>query len=149
MSLIDSEASFSQRCDELDAKGDLKTAAHAKSLRTYRQLAFAIGTPQQPPDDTKMQAFADQLFTDGPTLLQLSLIRTLLFEANTLIVAALREQVSQDPARGSRAVKELPNAERHSRMAKQRARLSGLDISGELQPSTIFATLRTPFTNPQ
>ena len=86
----------------------------------------------------KMQAFADQLFTDGPTLLQLSLIRTQLFEANTLIVAALREQVSQDPARGSQAVKELSNAERHSRMAKQRVRLSGLDISGEYKSAPCF-----------
>ena len=51
MSLIDSKASFLQRCDELDAKSDLKTAVRAKLLRTYRQLAFAIGTPQQLPDD--------------------------------------------------------------------------------------------------
>ena len=141
MSLIDSEASLTQRCDELDTKGDLKTALHAKQLRTYRQLAFAVGTPQQPPDDAKMQAFAEQIFTAGPTLLQLSMLRTVLFEANTLIVAALREQVNQDPARGSQAVKELPNAERLSRLAKQKARLSGVDINGELQPSNYLCDL--------
>ena len=61
MSLVESEAAFFQRCDEL-ASG-LKGLLEAKHIRTFRKLAFAIGTPQSAPSEVDFQAFAAEVYS--------------------------------------------------------------------------------------
>ena len=68
MSLVESEAAFFQRCDEL-APG-LKGLLEAKSIRTFRKLAFAIGTPQSAPSETDFQAFAAEVYSTVLRLLR-------------------------------------------------------------------------------
>ena len=135
MALTESDAAFEQRCNELVPDGSLRDALRRKKLTTYRHLAFALGTPQTPPTDDKMVQFAETIFGDSPppSLLQLSLLRTLHFEATTLIVAALKEAATQDPGEGS--LRKLPTAERVSREKRQQARLAGVAIIGEMCPS--------------
>ena len=135
MALTESEAAFEQRCNELVADGSLKNSLKAKKLTTYRHLAFALGTPQTPPTDDKMAQFAEQIFGNSPppSLLQLSLLRTLHFEATTLIVAALKEAATQDSSESS--LRKLPPAERVSREKRQQIRLAGVSITGEMCPS--------------
>ena len=63
----------------------------------------------------------------------MSRIRRLHFEASTLVVAHLKAQVTPD--QGIEAVKKIPAAEKQARLVAQQARLTGLQIVGELQPS--------------
>ena len=63
----------------------------------------------------------------------LSRFRRLHFEAQTLVVAHLKSQITNDPV--SDAPKKLPQAEKVARLEDQKRRLTGLEIKGELQPS--------------
>ena len=70
-----------------------------------------------------------------PTVGQLALLRKLHFEATTLMVASINEQVKSDSSDPSSMTKRLPAAEKQSRLESQIKRLAGLRISGELAPS--------------
>ena len=60
-------------------------------------------------------------------------LRDLRFEATTYVIQALKDQVSSDAA--EHQVRKLPMAERAARLTEQQRRLSGVSITGELQPS--------------
>ena len=62
----------------------------------------------------------------------LAKLKRLHFEAQTLIVARLKSQVSVDSSEG---IRKLPAAEKEARLQDQRTRLVGLQIVGETQPS--------------
>ena len=70
----------------------------------------------------------------GFTLGQQSNLRRLHFEATTLVVASLKERVTQD-AMDPSTLKKLPVAEKEARLAQQETRLGGISIEGELAPS--------------
>ncbi|CAE7270705.1 dnajb6-b [Symbiodinium sp. CCMP2592] len=57
----------------------------------------------------------------------------LIFEASTLVVAQLRAQATADDS--DLAGRKLPHVEKQARLTSQKARLPGLLIEGELQPS--------------
>ena len=87
--LADSSASFQARADELE--GSLKAALATAG----RQLAFALGTPQQMPTQTEFQDFAQQVLAPGrgaPPLARVAILRALHFEATTVIVATIKEK---------------------------------------------------------
>ena len=60
-------------------------------------------------------------------------MRRLHFEASIMIVAHLRSQVSQESSQAG--IRKLPVAEKIARLERQKARLSGVSVTGELQPS--------------
>ncbi|CAE7861964.1 unnamed protein product [Symbiodinium microadriaticum] len=68
-----------------------------------------------------------------PTVGQIANIRMLIFEASTLVVAQLRAQATADDT--DLTGRKLPHVEKQARLAAQKARLPGLLIEGELQPS--------------
>ena len=134
MSLIDSSAAFRSHCDRIDDSGNLWNLVRTNGLRNLSQLAFAIGTPQSPPTEQEFKEFCRGL--NGGVDLSLSLfsqMRRIHFEASTMIVAHLKSQVSQES--GQEGVRKLPVAEKVARLERQQARLSGVSITGELQPS--------------
>ena len=92
-------------------------------------------TPQSAPSDAQYDDLASKAFGGSPTLGQIAGLRRLHFEATTLIVATLNEQVKSDTADPSALVKKLPAAEKQARLEKQQARLTGIKIVGELAPS--------------
>ena len=63
MSLVDSPAAFVLRCDEVDDSKQMSILLGRQGINTFSSLAFAIGTPSQPPSDA---AFA--LRIQPPTL---------------------------------------------------------------------------------
>ena len=134
MALVDSQATFQVHCDKIDATGWLKNVMTRNSLRTFSDLGFAVGTPQSPASAGDFDAFCTQLNNGTDmTISEVSRVRRLHFEACTLIVAHTKQQVSLDSSvEGSR---KLPAAEKQARLQQQQARLGGLNISGELQPS--------------
>ena len=61
------------------------------------------------------------------------MLRDLHFEATTYVIQVFKEQASSDGT--DTQVKRLPMPERTARALEQQQRLSGVTISGELQPS--------------
>ena len=73
------------------------------------------------------------------TISEVSRVRRLHFEACTLIVAHTKQQVwLHASVKGGR---KLPTAEKQARLQQQQARLPGVSISGELQPSNALIDL--------
>ena len=56
MSLVDSEAAFFQRCDEIASDGTLKNALDGEGIKTHSAMAFTMGTPQMTPTDDQFTA---------------------------------------------------------------------------------------------
>ena len=86
-----------------------------------KEMAFCIGTPQQPPGEAAVKDICVRLFgRDPPTMGDVSLFRALL--------------VSQGDLETSTS-KKVPIPEKRARLSAQRARLGGLQIRGETEPS--------------
>ena len=134
MSLVDSAAAFERKCKDLRGGDILYEGLSALGITDFSTLAFTLGTPQKPPTDDQFDTLGNRVF-DNPTLGQLALLRKLHFEATTLMVASINEQVKSDSADPSSLVKRLPAAEKQARLEMQMKRLAGLKISGELSPS--------------
>ena len=82
-------------------------------------------------DDLFKQFASDLNGGTDMSIAQFAKLRRLHFEAQTLVVAHLKSQVSIDATEG---VRKLPAAEKEARLLDQRARLVGVQIRGETQP---------------
>lgn len=134
MALVDSQAAFELHCDRVDPSGWLKRVLETNSLHTFSALGFAAGTPQCPPTSAEFDAFCQNLNGGADmTLSETARIRRLHFEACTMIIAHTKQQVAGDT--GTDGVKKLPVAEKQARLYQQQQRLTGVSITGELQPS--------------
>ena len=132
MALVDSLAAFEQRLNEVVSSEAARAAIVNGGIRTFSTLAFASGTPQSPPSDEAFRTFADGILPPGYNMATYSAFRRLHFEAATLVVAQLKQRVTGDSEEGKQ---KLPVVEKQSRLAEQKLRLNGIDITGELQPS--------------
>ena len=134
MSIVDSAAAFERKCKELKGGDELFDGLEKLGVSDFSTLAFALGTPQKAPSDDQFSELAGKVFA-APTLGPLALLRKLHFEATTLMVASINEQVKSDSADPAGLTKRLPAAEKQSRLEAQSKRLAGLKIAGELAPS--------------
>ena len=132
--IIDSEAAFQQRCSESASDATLHTKLSAQGIKTFKTLAFVIGSPQQPPTECQFEAFSAKVYGTEPTMGQTAVLRHLHFEATTLVVQTYRDLVTHDPSDPSHTRK-VPVPEKRARLDLQRRRLSGMEITGELEPS--------------
>eukprot|EP00435_Cladocopium_sp_Y103_P035504 s3763_g9.t1 len=134
MSIVDSSAAFERKCKELRGGEDLFNGLKALGVSDFSTLAFPWGTPQKAPSDEQFTELGAKVF-GVPTIGQLALLRKLHFEATTLMVASINEQVKSDTADPTSLAKRLPAAEKQSRLETQMKRLAGLRLVGELAPS--------------
>ena len=132
--IIDSEAAFQQRCSESASDATLHTKLSAQGIKTFKTLAFVIGSPQQPPTESQFEAFSAKVYGTEPTMGQTAVLRHLHFEATALVVQTYRDLVTHDPSDPSHTRK-VPVPEKRARLDLQRRRLSGMEITGELEPS--------------
>jgi len=132
MALVDSEAAFEQRLNEVIPDGPARRPIINAGITSFSSLAFSSGTPQSPPNDEAFRTFADTVLPAGYNMAVYSAFRRLHFEAATLVVAQLKQKVTGD---GDEGKQKLPTVEKQSRLAEQKRRLTGIDIEGELQPS--------------
>ena len=132
--IIDSEAAFQQRCSESASDATLHAKLSAQGIKTFKTLAFVIGSPQQPPTESQFEAFSAKVYGAEPTMGQTAVLRHLHFEATTLVVQTYRDLVTHDPSDPSHTRK-VPVPEKRARLDLQRRRLSGMEITGELEPS--------------
>lgn len=135
MALVESNAAFVQRCNEIDPSRNFSTALAAQNIGTFSAMAFALGTPQTPPTDQQFDTLAGVVFGAGFTLGQTSMLRRVHFESTTLMIASVKQRVDGEAAEKADNVKKIPIAEKKHRLEQQEQRLSGISISGELEPS--------------
>eukprot|EP00435_Cladocopium_sp_Y103_P012496 s3793_g3.t1 len=104
MSLIDSEAAFEKRCNELlDGLHDMMSNLQ---ILTFSSLAFAVGTPQQAVTEQDMQRFCDHVVLGPASIAEVSIIKRLHFESQTLLMADVRRQAGVGDS--SESTKSLP-----------------------------------------
>ena len=135
MSLVESTAAFNQRCDEIVEDGSLRTSLDAQGIRSHSAMAFSMGTPQMTPTEEQFVALAQRIFGAGYSVGQLSALRRLHFESTTLVISMVRERVTSDSADKGDAARKIPLAEKRQRKEDQMARLTGISMVGELDPS--------------
>jgi len=131
MSIIDSEAAFERKCKELRNCDELFNGLDRLGIKDFSTLASTLGTP---PTDEQFEELGNKVY-GTPAIGQLALLRQLHFEATTLMVASINEQVKSDSSDPTSLSKRLPAAEKQSRLENQSKRLAGLRIVGELSPS--------------
>jgi hypothetical protein len=100
-------------------------------LNTVAKLAHSVGRPGEPLPEATMSAWlAAQL--PASSLGDQAGVKQMLFEAQTLVVAELREQVTHPEKIHSRP---MPAAEREQRLSVVRTKLVGIEIKGPNEPS--------------
>ena len=85
-----------------------------------------------------MDAFATKVLGAAPRLGDIALLKRLMFEAATYVIAQLRPTVQGDSAETPR---QLPLAEKAARAEDQRRRLAGVHIERDLVPSHALVDL--------
>ena len=128
----DSQPFFEQHATKIGMERALLGKFIAGGIRTVSQAAYAATPPGQTLTDEKVTALCNTLGENRPTLNQLTVVKRLLFEAQTMSLAHLKANIEQQP---DSAVRKLPGAERAQRLELQAARLGGLEIRNDLEPA--------------
>ena len=129
--LVDSEAHFEGRLRELSLTSAAITAIRNHGVSTLSQLAFAVGQPGQPLVDAVIDGFLQGALGRAPALNEAAAIKRAAFEAQTYLIATLRQNVE----RGDETPHKIAFAERASRMEALRTAVVGISISGEHDPA--------------
>ena len=87
------------------------------------------------PTDDQFTALATRVYGAGPNVGQMSAIRRIHFESTTLVISTIRERVTSEGADKGEVAKRIPLAEKKQRREDQLARLNGITMTGELDPS--------------
>ena len=91
--------------------------------------ADAATQPGQPLTDREVSTLCTSLGQNNPTLAQMTVVKRLLFECQTI---NLKATVEQQP---DSVLRKLPGAERAQRLELQAQRLGGLSIEHDLEPA--------------
>ena len=127
--LLSSEAVFDEKAAECGVSAAVLAEIKRQNISNLGTLAFSAGQPGQVATDDMLA----RLVTIGgvaPTVGVLGSVRRLVFIAQSLAVADMKQQVD-GPSESQR--KELAPAEREARITRQRNQLVGLTLSGELE----------------
>lgn len=133
--LLESEAQFRSRATEIGLSQETIQAIKDAGASTLSALAFAVGQPGTPIVSQEVDNFLRAALGRDPTLAENNGVRRLAFEAQTLLVASLRQVVEH---RDDGAPKRIGAAERETRMNAIRAELGGLCIADEYEPSHLL-----------
>ena len=131
-SLLDSEAQFIQRTIDLKFSDELKRGLKRANLQTFGNLAYAYGQPGQNISDEGFETWFTTNILTGASVADIAGGKRLLFEAQTMMLASLQEQVT---VTDQSAIEKLPVAERETKMKNLKNKLSGLLIEGPLEPA--------------
>ena len=135
MSLVESTAAFNQRCDEIVEDGSLRASLDGQGIKSHSAMAFSMGTPQMTPTEDQFVGLAQRIFGAGYSVGQMSALRRLHFESTTLVISMVRERVTSESADKADLARKIPLAEKRQRREDQMARLTGISMVGELDPS--------------
>ena len=129
VSLVDSEAVFREHAGTVGLPDDSIERLINRGIDTMAKIAYSVGQP----GDTPSQADLEGLIDGGDrncTIGEISALRRLVFESQTLMIAQIKATVEGKSDEGAT---ELAPAEREDRMKRQAERLRGLSLEGELE----------------
>ncbi|CAE7727847.1 unnamed protein product [Symbiodinium microadriaticum] len=120
----ESKAAFTKRALEVGLSQDEVDHLIGQHVDTLSKLAFVLVPPGRVPEEDAVVG----LLPAGATQGAVAGLKSLLFEAHTLVVSALKQRVEKtdDVVPAS-----LDSAERDDRLASQKGRLGGLTFQGE------------------
>ena len=127
--LLDSEAQFDLRISECKVPDNIRDALKANGITTLASLSYSFGQPGQVIDQDAFAAWARSL-EPRATLGGVANLRRLVFESQNQLLAILRDQVTS----ADTTTRKIPQAERESRMNLVRQRLTGVLVSGSMEP---------------
>ena len=138
-SIVDSEAQFDLRLEQVRVPAALRQALKNSGVSTISALAYAYGQPGQQIVAEDFHNWVRQL-EPGVTIGGVSALKRLLFESQTQLLAILKEQITNpEPS----AARKVPQAERDARMTNLKARLTGVLFEGHSEPSHSLLDLAT------
>ena len=131
--VLESEATFQMQAQRAGLSQSYIDCIKGATLGTLGKLAYALTTPGTPPTELQVNNFLNAMRPAvAPSVADTTAMKRIVFEAQTLTIANLRNSmVASDDS----ASKKVAPAERSARIEGQRARLRGLDLSGPLEPS--------------
>jgi len=138
-SIVDSEAQFDLRMEQVRLPVVLRQALKNSGVNTISALAYSYGQPGQQIVPEDFQAWVRQL-DPSATIGGVSALKRLFFESQTQLLAILKEQITNPEPTAARKV---PHAERDARMTNLKARLNGVLIEEHCEPSHSLLDLAT------
>lgn len=130
--VVDSSAHFNARLAESGLTQTVIDSICAAGVDTLSRLAFAVGQPNQPLSNDEVANFLQSALGRAPSLLETATIKRVAFEAQTYLVASLRQSLEQTDESIPR---KIAFAERNARMNTIKTALAGINIQGELEPA--------------
>ena len=126
--LLTSEAAFKEHAETCGLSASNFTALTGQGLKTLSGLAYCLTVPGTPPTEDSIRKLLDSANPASVNLASVASLRRLIFEAQTLAVAFVKTALD-----GGQECQELVPAERDSRIAAQKGRLKGMNLSGFLE----------------
>ncbi|CAJ1390222.1 unnamed protein product, partial [Effrenium voratum] len=138
MSYSDSEAVFRNRCAAVLLASDVVDALVAGGITTLARLAFCSSYVPGSTDEGPLVEAIKKCLGRDPGMPEMAGVRRLFHESYALVTTEMKQSVerSEEPA-----VRKLSQPERAERYEKQRKRLSGLSLRGQLEPSDSLVDL--------
>ena len=130
---LDSSAYFAERLTKVGLSPELQEALASAGYQTFGSLAFAVSSTPGSVSDEAVVRWVRGLSDPLPSDHHISVIRRLLFEAQSMSIAELRDRVNSVP--GEAPTKKLPTVERAERLKALRRRLPGLILTPETIPA--------------
>ena len=130
-SLLDSKAAFKGKVLEYGLPLPVFEGIVHRGVDTLSKAAYAVGAPGVLPSEDALRGF---LNPDEPATVeqgQVAIARRLVFEAQTLAVSQLRQQIEGPDEKRQ----DLQPAERRFRLTEQARRLQGMSLRGPLECS--------------
>ena len=139
ITMLDSTADFLDRASKLGATRDEIQNLQQLGYDAFGKLAFSTNyTPGQQDDFAFLKLAADITGQDPAPMPRLPIVRRLFFESYTLAAADMQMRLER---KDDSVPRKLANAERAGRYEDQRRRLSGIEMTGELEPSNALIDL--------
>ena len=137
--MLDSKAAFKARALEIGVADAELNRLSLLNLDSFGTLAYGCSYVPGQADDQPLTALIEKVCNSQPAPEdRLPVIRRLFFESYTLANADLRSRVDR---KDDEQPRKLAQAERAARHKDQQARLTGLELTGELEPSNALVDL--------
>ena len=97
--ILDSEAHFAKRCDEIKMSQDTLKAIKNLGVGTMGTMAYTVGTPGQDISDVQLQSWVDQNLP-GLSVGDLAAVKRILSESQTIQLSVLRQSILDPDSSG-------------------------------------------------
>ncbi|OLP81981.1 hypothetical protein AK812_SmicGene37411 [Symbiodinium microadriaticum] len=131
MSFGESTAVFKARVKEIGISDESFANLEKEGLTTMATFAFCCHFNPSAADEKPLTELVARVLVVEPSLKEMSCFRRLFAEAYATVASDIKAQVE---ATEDSSIKKLAPADRAERLREQQARLSGLDLKGNLEP---------------